>query len=275
MPPFNLPDHSLHQSERGKQSMLGHVRIDALPEAERSKRATQRLVALGEMTGGIVHDIRNLLTVVESGLSLAERNGDRPEVVHANIAMIRRGIGRGLTLATQLMEFAKQQDMQPRADDANELLRDLAPLLEYAAKPAARVRFDFGSEMPKCLVDRSQFDAAVLNLVINARDAMPSGGEIRISTEQRKENASSDADGPRSYVRVRVMDNGEGMSADVMQKLFEPFFTTKGDKGTGLGLPQVSALIRQTGGRVHIMSEPGVGTTVDLLFPSVEANTVV
>ena len=275
MPRFNIPDHRLHKSERGKQSMLDHVRIDALPEAERRKRATQRLVALGEMTGGIVHDIRNLLTVVESGLSLAQRDRDRPEVVQAHIAMVRRGIGRGVALAIQLMEFAKQQHTKPRADDANELLRDLVPLLDYAAKPKARVRLDFGSQMPKCLVDRSQFEAAVLNLVINARDAMPNGGEIRISTEQRKEDVNSGADAPRNYVCVRVMDNGEGMSADVMQKLFEPFFTTKGDKGTGLGLPQVSALIRQTGGRVHIMSEPGVGTTVDLLFPSVEANAVV
>jgi signal transduction histidine kinase len=234
--------------------------------ALRSSRATHRLVALGEMTGSVVHDIRNLLTVIESGLSLTERNADRPEAVQANILRVRRAIGRGLMLASQLMEFAKQQDRQPGEADANELLRDLAPLLEYAAKPAARIALDFGPNLPRCLVDRSQFDAALLNLVINARDAMPNGGgEIRISTDHQKENPNADERG--SWVRVRVNDNGMGMSADVLGKIFDPFFTTKGEKGTGLGLPQVSALVRQISGRVQIMSEPRVGTTVTLMFP--------
>ena len=144
-------------------------------------------------------------------------------------------------------------------------------LLEYSAGPETRIVLELASDVPKCLIDQSQFDAAVLNLVVNARDAMPHGGEIRISTERWvAETAISGSPEPGAYVRVCVKDSGQGIPAEMVRKVFDPFFTTKGEKGNGLGLPHVYAFMRRLGGHVSVTSEWGRGTTFDLLFPSVE-----
>jgi signal transduction histidine kinase len=147
----------------------------------------------------------------------------------------------------------------------------LEVFLKYGAGPSARIVLDLSPRIPECLVDPSQFAAAILNLVINARDAMPHGGVIQIGTA-RYEPAEPirGSGGPNVYVRVRVQDNGLGMSGPVVEKIFEPFFTTKGEKGTGLGVPQVCAFMRNVGGRVSVASELGRGTTFDLLFPAIE-----
>ena len=237
--------------------------------AERSARAAQKLAALGEMTGGIAHDVRNILAIVESGLRIAERSVDEPERLRVGITAAREGLDRGAKLISQLLTFAKQHELGIQAADANDLLRTLGVFLRYGAGPGIHVVFKLASDIPQCMVDRSQFATALLNLVVNARDAMPRGGEIEISTELRTvEAAGSGSPKPGLYVCVSVKDEGQGMSADVMQRVFDPFFTTKGEKGTGLGLPQVCAFMRRIGGTVEVGSEPGTGTTVDLLFPA-------
>ncbi len=148
---------------------------------------------------------------------------------------------------------------------------NLELFLRYGAGPGIRIVLELASDIPKCLIDPSQFDAAVINLAINARDAMPNGGEIQISTERWPvETTTSGSAVPGTYVRVRVKDSGQGMPAEVVRKVFDPFFTTKGEKGTGLGLPQVYAFMRRIGGYVDVISEQGIGTTFDLLFPSAE-----
>lgn len=241
--------------------------------AERSVRAAQKLAALGEMTGGIAHDVRTILAVVESGLRIAERNADEPERLRVGIAAAREGVNRGANLISQLLNFAKQQELGIQTGDATELLRNLGLFLQYGAGPGIRIVLKLGSDIPRCVVDRSQFGTALLNLVVNARDAMPQGGEIQISTERRTvEAAGSGSPAPGTYVCVRVKDEGQGMSANVMQRVFDPFFTTKGEKGTGLGLPQVHAFMRRIGGYVSVTSELGVGTTVDLLFPASDSH---
>ena len=237
--------------------------------AELSSRAAQRLSVLGEMTGGIAHDFRNILTVIESGLRLAEKNLHDPRTASAFIAGAREGVVRGLTLTSQLLSFAKQREFNPRAANANQLLNGLELFLRYAAGSEMRVILELSSDIPDCLIDPSQFSAAILNLVINARDAMPKGGEVRISTAcWVVENASSDAK-PGEYVRVRVKDDGVGMTEEVVKNIFKPFFTTKGEQGTGLGVPQVAAFMRHVGGHVSIASAVGSGTTFDLFFPAV------
>ena len=127
-------------------------------------------------------------------------------------------------------------------------------------------------DVPSCRIDPPQFNAAILNLVINARDAMPEGGEVRISTASIAAERSTLDAAPVNYVRVRVEDNGSGMPDEVLQKVFQPFFTTKGERGTGLGLAQVGAFVHDAGGHVRVVSDPGQGTTVDLFFPAVESN---
>ena len=220
------------------------------------------------MTGGIAHDFRNILAIIESGLRLAETNSQEPEKVRAYIAGARDGVDRGLQLTSQLLAFAKQQELDARAGDVNELLTNLELFLQYAAGPAVRIRLELGPDIPECRIDPPQFNAAVLNLVINARDALPDGGEVRISTARWDANSSAGGfPAPGVYVRVRVEDKGQGMSADVLQRIFDPLFTTKGDKGTGLGLPHVCAFMRMIGGYVEVTSEPGAGSAFDLLFP--------
>jgi signal transduction histidine kinase len=239
--------------------------------AEQRAYASQRLAALGEMTGGIAHDFRNLLAIIESGLRLAEKSSEQPEKVRMYIAAAREGIDRGVKLTSQLLAFAKQQELEACAGDVNRLLRNLELLLQYSAAPGIRIVLELASDIPKCLIDQSQFDAAVLNLVVNARDAMPHGGEIRISTERWvAEPGISGSPAPGVYVRVCVKDSGQGIPAGMVRKVFDPFFTTKGEKGNGLGLPHVYAFMRRIGGHVSVTSEWGRGTTFDLLFPSVE-----
>jgi signal transduction histidine kinase len=145
----------------------------------------------------------------------------------------------------------------------NELLRNLELPLRYSAGPGIRIVLKLASDIPKCFIDPSQFDTAILNLVVNARDAMPNGGELQISTDRwAVETAISGSAAPSIYVRVRVKDSGPGMPAEVLRKVFDPFFTTKGEKGTGLGLPR-QAFMRLIGGHVGVTSERGRGTTFD------------
>lgn len=238
---------------------------------ELSARAAQRLAALGEMTGGIAHDFRNILAVIESGLRLAERNADHPEKVRLFVAAAREGVERGTKLTSQLLSFAKEQELDAQATDANELPRNFELFLKYSANPDVHIVYELASNIPNCLINRSQFGAALLNLVVNARDAMPNGGDIRISTARYDMTNEKSRPGETDiYVRVSVKDTGQGMPANVLSKVFDPFFTTKGEKGTGLGLPQVYACMQRIGGHVRIRSEQGVGTSVDLFFPAAE-----
>ena len=228
-----------------------------------SEQLLERLAGLGEMTAGITHDFRNLLSVIDSALNLSERNLERPELVRKYINRAREGVGRGLQLTTQLLQFAAHQVVAACPEDVNELIADLAPLLKITAGPQTRIDFKLRSDIPKCLVDRSQFDAALLNLVANARDAMPNGGRVRISTDRVTER-----DGARRYVSVGVHDTGHGMSPETLRKILVPFFTTKGVHGTGLGLPQVSAFVTSAQGRMAATSSPGAGTSITLMLPS-------
>jgi signal transduction histidine kinase len=253
---------------------VGAPLIDSNPSpGSLSERAAQRLLVLGEMTGGIAHDFRNVLSIIDSGLKLAESNFGDPNKVRTFISGAREGIARGERLTSQLLNFAQQGEFETCVADANALLKNLKPFLEYGAGPAVRIGFTYSSTLPKCLVDPAQFAAAILNLVVNARDAMPNaGGKVRICTARFQTTAVTSR--PRfdgTYVRIRVQDNGSGMPDHVARRVFEPFFTTKGEKGTGLGVPQVGAFMRHIGGHVTVSSEHGRGTTVDLFFPAIES----
>lgn len=230
--------------------------------------ASQRIAALGEMTGGVAHDFRNILAVIDAALRLAERNIDDPVAVRRFIAGAREGVDRGVGLTSQLLAFAGQQELEARPADVNALLQGLEPFLKYAAGSRTRVALALEAGLPVCHVDPAQFSAAILNLVINARDAMSGGGEIRVGTDRRTVETSDDGASPSSgrYVRVFVADQGPGMPADVLERIFDPLFTTKGDKGTGLGLPHVSAVMHLMGGHIGVHSVPGEGTVVELLF---------
>lgn len=276
---ISLPDDLIHEPEGAEQNTavcVLDVAADGSSAAERRARATQQLGALGEMTMGIVHDFRNVLTVVESSLRLAERHSREPEKVRIFIAGAREGVNHAVKLTSRLLAFAKHHEMDLQQGDANACLENLELLLKYSAGPGIRIVLELAPNIPRCLVDPSQFNAAILNLVVNARDAMPNGGDVKISTARwTEETTFSDSLAPGAYVLVRVKDNGEGMSPDVAQRIFDPFFTTKGERGTGLGLPQVCAFMQRIGGQVRVASERGAGTTVDLLLPVAGSDAIV
>jgi signal transduction histidine kinase len=240
--------------------------------SEQSGHAAQRLGALGEMTGAIVHDFRNILAIIDSSLRLTEAYSEDPAKVRAFVASAQDGVRRGTQLTAELLTFAKEHDLPARVGNLNDCLTKLERFLRFGAGPEVRLLLDLANDAPQCRVDRTQFNAAMLNLVVNARDAMPKGGTIRISTERWvATSVALDAPIPGTYVRLQVTDDGHGMHPDVTSRIFDPFFTTKGEKGTGLGLPQVSAFMRLIGGHVSVASELGMGTTVSLYFPAVEA----
>lgn len=235
---------------------------------QRSARAAQKIAALGEMTAGLAHDFRSILAIIESGINLAERNQDDPEKLEAALAAAHDGVRRGVQLTSQLLGFARPEKPDIRPADVNDLLSRLKAFLKYGAGPGVRVTLELTPNLPRCRIDVPQFNAAILNLVINARDAMPDGGEIRIQTDECQQAIENSDAPPRRCVRVRISDQGCGMLPEIAEHLFDPYFTTKGDAGTGLGVPQVAAFMRSSGGTVCVRTEPGAGTTFDLLFPT-------
>jgi signal transduction histidine kinase len=232
--------------------------------AEEALRQAQKMEAMGQLTGGVAHDFNNLLMVASSGMELLERTDDpiRRDRLKDGI---RQAIERGAKLTHQLLTFARRSPLSPEVIDVGARIRDLDDLLERSLREDIRVEFEFADGLWPIEVDPSQLDVAILNIAINARDAMPEGGTIRIGAH----NYPAGGDAPdRDMVRVYIRDTGAGIPADLLEKVFEPFFTTKGvGTGTGLGLSQVYGFVQSSGGEVRIESEVGKGTTVFLLFP--------
>jgi signal transduction histidine kinase len=222
------------------------------------------MYALGEMTKGIVHDFRNILCMVASGLRVAERSFDSPKKLKPVLAAIQDGVARGGRMTSRLLNFANQQELIAEPEEVNTLLRKLEAFLQYGAGSGYRIDLSLAANLPSCLVDPPRFNAAILNLVVNARDAMPEGGVIGISTAGVR---GMNCGRRQEYVRVRVRDHGAGMAPEVLERVFEPYFTTKGDSGTGLGVPQVHALMQEVDGFVRVDSIVGQGTSFDLFFP--------
>ncbi|AXF18938.1 PAS domain-containing sensor histidine kinase [Paraburkholderia caledonica] len=243
----------------------------ALEKANAALFQAQKMEAIGRLTGGVAHDFNNLLAVLSNGLQVLAIQSPTP--VHTKmIEGMRRAIDRGATLTQQLLSFARQQPLQPQVHDLNALIREFAPMLSRAGNRSTHVELALQPGDAFASVDAARFEAALLNLVVNAVDAMPTGGIITIRTDTVQANATMTPALPEGrYVRVSVSDTGTGMSGDVLAQAFEPFFTTKQQgKGTGLGLSQVYGFITQSGGDVHLSSEVGKGTTVDLYLPVVQ-----
>ncbi|WP_226998630.1 two-component system sensor histidine kinase NtrB [Tardibacter chloracetimidivorans] len=236
-----------------------------------SSSPIERMLALGQMSRGFVHDFRNVLGVISAAVRLAERHADDPLLVTDFLVGAQEGVERGLRMTTRLLNFASGHDCDIHAHNVNDALVRLEILLRYAAGSGIRIVVQLGPDVPDVEFEFPQFNAAIMNLVVNARDAMPDGGTIQISTALISRPVSRDQ-GPDHYVRVRVRDNGTGMDAGVRRKIFDPFFTTKAGAGTGLGIPQVDAFVRQSGGFLRIDTAIGVGTTFDLFFPCADGS---
>ncbi len=236
--------------------------------AEASLLRSQRLEAIGQMTGGVAHDFNNLLTVILGSADMLARRPNDPARVTRVAEQIALAARRGGEVTQQLLAFSRRQLINPELLDLNARLQDFKPLLDRAAREAVRVELDLDPGLGVVRLDPGHFEAAILNLVGNARDAMPHGGRVVISSRNVLLTTAQGDLGPGDYVRVAVTDTGSGMDPITMGRAFEPFFTTKEiGKGTGLGLSQVYGFAKQAGGDARIISAPAEGTTVELLLP--------
>ena len=246
-------------------------------DAEGQVRQLQKMEAVGQLTGGIAHDFNNMLAVVIGGLNLAQRRLDRGETdVRRFMDGAMEGATRAAALTQRLLAFSRQQPLAPESVDANRMINGLADLLTRTLGERVRLETVLTPGLWRTRADIVQLENVVVNLAVNARDAMPDGGRLTIATG----NAAVDADYAREaeipeghYVMLAVSDTGTGMPPEVLAKAFEPFFTTKGvGKGTGLGLSQVFGFVRQSGGTVKIYSEVGHGTTIKIYLPRSHAD---
>jgi PAS domain S-box-containing protein len=243
--------------------------------SEAALEHAQRLESVGQLTGGIAHDFNNLLTVIQGNLQVL---ADRPALADDQAARqllgaAARATRRGAELTRQLLAFARRQVLQPTAVDVRTMLHALAELLRRTLDQRIRIEVDVTTDCPAVLADAGQLESALLNIAINARDAMPDGGELRFAARRGDTPAASDATATGTpFVAIRIGDTGSGMSEAVRARAFEPFFTTKpAGRGTGLGLSAVHGFANQSRGEVTIDSTPGAGTTLTLLLPQADA----
>jgi PAS domain S-box-containing protein len=233
---------------------------------------SQKMEAVGQLTGGVAHDFNNLLTVIIGGLDTTQRSIEPNPRAEKALSMARLAAERAVNLTSRLLAFARRQPLQPIATDLNLLVRRMTELLHHSLGEQIELEGVLYPRLWPVEVDQNQLEAAVLNLAVNARDAMPGGGKLTIETANTYLDESyqeTDTEViPGQYILLSVTDTGPGIPKDILARVFEPFFTTKeAGKGTGLGLSMVYGFVKQSGGHVTIYSEPGEGTCVKLYFP--------
>jgi len=242
-------------------------------EMEQALRQAQKMEAIGQLTGGVAHDFNNLLTAIIGGLDTIRRS--RPEDtarIQRATNMALQGAQRAANLTGRLLAFSRRQPLDPKPLDINTLVRDMTDLLHRTIGEQIELEGVLAPRLWRAEIDQNQLESAILNLAVNARDAMPDGGKLTLETANTALDEGYSATDmeviPGQYVQIAVSDTGHGMSKEVLARAFEPFFTTKeSGRGTGLGLSMVYGFVKQSGGHVTIYSEPGQGTTVKLYFP--------
>src|ERR1700748_262202 len=229
---------------------------------------SQKLDALGQLTGGVAHDFNNLLMVISGSLHMLRKTAaDDPKVQRA-LAAIDAATKRGAALTSQLLTFARRQSVNPQAIAVAERIDAVRQVLDTGAGSSVKLAYDYGPDLWPVTVDVSEFETALVNLVINARDAMPAGGTITVAARNCAGSQPRGHDQAGDFVAISVADTGVGIPPDVLAKIFDPFFTTKPvGKGTGLGLSQVHGFAHQAGGSVKVESELGEGAKVTILLP--------
>ncbi|GJD69512.1 Sensor histidine kinase RcsC [Methylobacterium gnaphalii] len=262
------------RAERDAQGRLsgvlgGLVDVTARKHAEDALRQAQKIEAVGQLTGGVAHDFNNLLAVVLGNLELMRKRLPDDERSLRLLDNAVQGAKRGAALTQRLLAFARRQDLKPEPVNVATLVHGMADLLQRAIGPEVRIDVQFPLDLPKAQVDANQLELALLNLAVNARDAMPNGGTITIAAREQTDSlVRLNSAHPGGYVCVSVADTGEGMDEATLMRAREPFFTTKGiGKGTGLGLSMVHGLAEQSGGKLLLKSEKDRGTTAEVWLP--------
>jgi signal transduction histidine kinase len=271
---------SLSETNAQKRSLAEKERTDALEalhSTEKQLLQSQKLEAVGRLAGGISHDFNNLLTVILGYSDIMKRNLQDGHPLRRNVEEIVRASERAASLTRQLLAFSRKQVMQPKVFDLNTVISDLEKMLRRMIGEDVELRVNLQDELDHIKADPVQLEQVIMNLVVNARDAMPRGGKLSIETSNvyldeayAREHVSVV---PGDYVMLAISDTGCGMSEETRLHIFEPFFTTKEQgKGTGLGLSMVYGIVRQSGGNIWVYSEEGRGTTFKVYFPRVTAH---
>ena len=264
---------ALEEEVRQRRSAEAMVqRFREIEATESQVRQAQKMEAIGQLTGGVAHDFNNILTVITGTIEiLDEAVKDRPHLAQIT-NMIGAAAARGADLTQHLLAFARRQPLQPRNVDVNAMVIDAARLLRPTLGEQIEIESMLAHDSAPALIDPSQLSTAILNLALNARDAMPNGGKLTLETknvvlDENYAGMNSEVR-PGNYVMIAVSDTGEGIPGSLLDKVFEPFFTTKDvGKGSGLGLSMVYGFVKQSNGHIKIYSEEGHGTTVKLYLP--------
>jgi PAS domain S-box-containing protein len=262
-------------------TVIGYAKItrdvtpqkEANEQLERAREAlfqSQKLESIGKLTGGVAHDFNNLLMIIHSSLEMIEIKSTQPAEVVKLSGHAKAAVKRGSALTQRMLAFARKQELRIDVVDVRDLVNDMTDLLQRSLGPRIRLETNFPNELNKVLVDANQLELALMNLAVNARDAMPDGGNLAFSAHSVAiDRSHATRLEPGVYVCLAIVDDGFGMDEDTMARATEPFFTTKGvGKGTGLGLSMVHGLIEQSGGRMTIKSSKGAGTRVELWLPT-------
>lgn len=253
------------------------AQADALRQTQDTLRQSQKMEAVGQLAGGLAHDFNNLLMGISGSLELMRLRLAQRRIgqLERHIDSARRVADRAASLTQRLLVFARSQPLEPQAVDLNQLVRGMRDLLVNSVGPSVTLKLDCEAELWPAWVDPNQFENALLNLCLNARDAMAGQGQLRIHTANITlvGTQAQERDLPAGdYLRVTVTDTGCGMAPHIMERIFEPFYTTKSaGQGTGLGLSLLYGFVRQSGGQVQVSSQPGEGTAMSLYFPRGEA----
>jgi PAS domain S-box-containing protein len=263
-----------YYGDDGRPAAMAGVLMDTTDRREMEERLaqSQKMEAIGQLTGGVAHDFNNLLTVVVGNLDMIMRRPDDSQRVHRLASLGLLAAKRGAEVTEKLLAFSRRQLLRPETLNPNRLLRDFKPLLSRAVGEAIEVILDLDPALHPVRLDPGRFESVILNLAVNARDAMPEGGRLTVKTcnvlIEPSDLAAMPELAPGEYILVLVSDTGGGMDAATVKRAFEPFFTTKDvGKGTGLGLSQVYGFAQQAGGQVRIESAVGKGTTVKIYLP--------
>jgi len=251
---------------------VGHD-ITEMKLMEEQLRQSQKMEAIGQLAGGIAHDFNNLLTVIEGYVELLMSSIMSSDPTHNFVQQIKRATDRASSLTGQLLAFSRSQILQPKNIDLNDLIENMSALLHRLISEDIELVFNLSSEIKSIKADHNQIEQILMNLAVNARDAMPGGGILSIETH----DVYLDGQYIRShsgvkkgrYVRMSISDNGKGMDTETQSRIFEPFYTTKDkSKGTGLGLSTVYGIVKQSEGHIWVYSEPGIGTAFKIYLPA-------
>jgi signal transduction histidine kinase len=247
-------------------------RTTALAQAEAALRQSQKLEAIGQLTGGVAHDFNNLLTIIRSSVDFLRQPGLAEERRERYMTAVSDTVERASKLTSQLLAFARRQPLKPEVFDVSQRVRNIGEMLESVTGARIQVRVELPERPCHVRVDSSQFETALINIALNARDAMDGQGTLtlRVATVAALPRIRGDAESQQPFVTIALADTGSGMSGDTFERIFEPFFTTKAiGKGTGLGLSQVFGFAKQSGGNVDVASTLGHGTVFTLYLPEV------